>query len=72
MQSFVILYKSSSIYRVDAGTEAGAWDGALAMLGIGVISTSVSSGWFDPAEACWAFLREQEFDAIVVELEQVV
>ena len=69
MKSFVILYKSSSIYRVGASAEAGAWDGALTMLGIGVISTSASSGWFDPAEACWAFLQKQEFDAIVVELK---
>ena len=60
------------MYRVGAGAETGAWDGALAVLGVKVVSTGASSGWFDLAEACWAFLREREFDTIVAELEQVV
>ena len=60
------------MYMVGAGAEVDAWDGVLAVLGVGVVSTDTSSGWFDPAEACWAFLREQEFDALVAELEQVV
>ena len=42
------------------------------MLSVAVVSTGASSGWFDPAEACWAFLRERKFDAIMVELEQVI
>ena len=52
MQSFVILCRSFWVYRAGAGAEAGAWDGALAVLGVGVVSTGASSGWFDPAEAC--------------------
>ena len=52
MQSFVILYRSSLIYKVGAGAETGARDGALAVLGVGVVSISASSGWFDLAEAC--------------------
>ena len=72
MQSFVILCKSFWVYRVDAGAETGAWDRAFAVLDIGVISTSTSLGWFYPAEACWAFLQEREFDAIMAELEQVI
>ena len=60
------------MYKVDAGAEAGIWDGALAVLGIGVVSTNTSSDWFNPAKVYWAFVREREFDAIVAELEQVV
>ena len=40
------------MYRAGAGTEAGAGDGALAVLGIGVVSTDASIGWFDPIEVC--------------------
>ena len=60
------------VYRAGAGAEAGAWDGALVVLGVRVVSTGTSLGWFDPAEVYWAFLQEREFDAIVAELEQVV
>ena len=72
MQSFVILYKSSWVYRAGAGAETGTWDKVFAMLGVGVVSTNAFLGWFNPAEACWAFLQEQEFDNIVAEIEQVV
>ena len=60
------------MYRAGAGTEAGAWNGALALLDIEVVSTSAFLGWFDSVNACWAFLQEREFDAIVAELEQVL
>ena len=60
------------MYRVGAGAETGTWDGALVVLGVGVVFTGVFSGWFDPAEACWMFLQEQEFDTIVAELKRVV
>ena len=69
MQSFVIFYKSSLVYRAGTGTVADAWDGALAALSVGVVSTSASSVWFDLTKACWAFLQVQEFDAIVAGLE---
>ena len=72
MQSFVILYRSFLVYRVDAGAEIGAWDRVLVVLGVEVVSTGAFSGWFNLAEACWTFLQEQVFDAIVAELEQVV
>ena len=72
MQSFIILYRFFWVYKVDAGAKTGAWDRALVVLGIRVVSTNAFSGWFDLAEACWAILQEQEFDTIVVELEQVV
>ena len=69
MQSFVILYRSFWVYKAGAGAKTSAWNGALAVLDVGVVSTSAFSVWFDSAEACWAFLREQELDAIVAELE---
>ena len=72
MQSFVILCKSFWAYKADTSTETSAWDRTLTVLSVGVISTSASLGWFDLAEACWAFLQQQKFDAIVAELEQVV
>ena len=65
MQSLVILCRSSSVYMAGAGAEAGAWDGVLTLLGLGVASAGALSGWLDPAEACWAFLRERMFAAIV-------
>ena len=52
MQNFVILYRFFLVYKAGVGAEAGTWDGALAVLDIGVVSTNASSGWFDPAEAC--------------------
>ena len=72
MQSFVILCTSFLVYRTDAGAEVGAWDKALAVLGVGIVFISAFLGWFDPAEACWAFLQEWKLDAIVAELKQVV
>ena len=69
MQSFVIFYKSSLVYRTSAGAEAGTWNRALAVLDVRVISTGAFSGWFDLAETCWAFLQEREFDIIVAELK---
>ena len=72
MQSFVILCRSSWVYRAGASAETGTWDGVLAVLNIEIVSTAVFSSWFDPAEASWAFLQEQKFNAIVAELEQVV
>ena len=60
------------MYRAGAGADIGAWDGVLAVLGVEVISINAFLGWFDLAKACWAFLWEWEFDAIVVELKQVV
>ena len=55
-----------------AGAEAGAWDRALAMLGVGVVSTGTFLGWFNLAEACWAFPQERKVDAIVAKFKQVV
>ena len=72
MQSFVIPCSSFWIYKAGTGVEAGAWDRALAVLGVGVISTNASLGWFDLAIACWAFLQKREFDTILAELKQVV
>ena len=72
MQSFIILCRSFWVYKTGIGAEAGAWDGAVAVLGIGVIFTNAFLSWFDSAKPCWAFLQEKEFDAIVAELEQVV
>ena len=60
------------MYKADTSAEVNAWDGAFAVLGIRIISTDVFLGWFNLAEACSAFLWEQEFDAIVEELEYVV
>ena len=54
------------------GSEAGAWDGALAVLGVEFISIVAFLGWFDPADTCWAFLQDWKFDAIVAELEHMV
>ena len=72
MQSFVILCRSSRVYKAGAGAEAGAWDRALVVLSVGIVSTGASLSWFDLAEVCWAFLQDREFDAIMAELEQVV
>ena len=44
MQSFVTLYRSFWVYWVGANTETSAWDRALAVVGVGVVSTSVFSG----------------------------
>ena len=69
MQSFVIFYKSSWIYTANIGAEFGTWDRLFVVLSIGVVSTDASLDWFDLAKTCWAFLQEQKFDTIVVELE---
>ena len=37
MKSFVIFCRSFWLYKVDANTETGTWNGALAMLGIRVV-----------------------------------
>ena len=52
MQSFVIFYKSFYIYKVGASIKTDAGDKTLKMLGIVVVSTSVSLDWFNPAKIC--------------------
>ena len=52
MQSFVIICRSSWVYRVSADAEAGAWDQALAVLGVKVVSIFTSLDWFNLAKAC--------------------
>ena len=60
------------MYRAGTSSETGAWDRVLAILSVKIVSTSTFLSWFDPAEACWAFLQEWEFDTIVAELKQVI
>ena len=60
------------MYRAGVSAKTGAWDGAFAMLDVRVVSIDASLGWFNPAEAYWAFLQEREFDAIMAELKLVV
>ena len=39
MQSFVILYRSFWVYKAGADAETGTWNRALAVQGVGVVST---------------------------------
>ena len=57
------------MYKVGVGAKASASDRALVVLDVGVVSINASSGWFNLADACSAFLQEQKFDAIMAELE---
>ena len=46
------------MYRAGAITETSAWDEALMVQGVGVVSTGAFLDQFNPAEACWASLQE--------------